>query len=215
MSQCQSKTNKGTPCRAPATVGGLCFFHANPKEARELGRIGGRQNRGKQTQDLSPTQTMTIAQVNEGLANTIRGVHSKRISARAGSALAQLYAVLLRAIPVADHDARITRLEELTAEQATADALDTGPGVNPPSGRATQAGPEIREADRNSPCGRADEQVLEQSVAAASAGELPADPHNGSAAPEGTEPDQPRVSQLEEVEERPVAASDPGTEGSR
>jgi len=42
---CQGKTKSGRPCRAAATSGGLCFFHANPKKASELGRLGGMRNR--------------------------------------------------------------------------------------------------------------------------------------------------------------------------
>jgi hypothetical protein len=40
--RCKGTTKKGKPCRAAATPGGLCFFHANPNKASELGRIGGR-----------------------------------------------------------------------------------------------------------------------------------------------------------------------------
>ena len=43
--RCKAKTKSGKPCRAAATEGGLCFFHANPDKASELGRIGGR-NKG-------------------------------------------------------------------------------------------------------------------------------------------------------------------------
>jgi hypothetical protein len=38
-------TKTGQACGAWATEGGLCFFHANPNKASELGRIGGRKNR--------------------------------------------------------------------------------------------------------------------------------------------------------------------------
>jgi len=40
--RCQGQTKAGKPCRAAATSGGLCYFHANPNKAAELGRIGGR-----------------------------------------------------------------------------------------------------------------------------------------------------------------------------
>jgi hypothetical protein len=42
-SRCKALTTQGKPCRAAATEGGLCFFHANPNKAVELGRIGGKQ----------------------------------------------------------------------------------------------------------------------------------------------------------------------------
>jgi len=37
-SRCKARTKAGKPCRAAATAGGLCFFHANPEKASELGR---------------------------------------------------------------------------------------------------------------------------------------------------------------------------------
>ena len=43
-SRCEAQTKNGKPCRAAATAGGLCFFHANPDKAAELGRIGARKN---------------------------------------------------------------------------------------------------------------------------------------------------------------------------
>ena len=38
MQTCQGKTKTGAACRAPATSGGLCFFHSNPDTARALGK---------------------------------------------------------------------------------------------------------------------------------------------------------------------------------
>lgn len=43
--RCKGKNKQGKPCQAAATAGGLCFFHANPNKASELGRMGGRKNR--------------------------------------------------------------------------------------------------------------------------------------------------------------------------
>jgi Family of unknown function (DUF5763) len=45
QNRCQARTKSGNPCRAAATAGGLCYFHANPNKASELGQIGGRKNR--------------------------------------------------------------------------------------------------------------------------------------------------------------------------
>jgi hypothetical protein len=42
---CKAKTTKGTPCRAAAGEGGLCFLHANPENAKTLGRRGVQNNR--------------------------------------------------------------------------------------------------------------------------------------------------------------------------
>ena len=35
---CRGKSKSGAPCRAPAGRDGLCFFHANPEQARALGQ---------------------------------------------------------------------------------------------------------------------------------------------------------------------------------
>jgi hypothetical protein len=43
--RCLALTRAGKPCGAAPTPSGLCFFHANPIKASELGRIGGKQNR--------------------------------------------------------------------------------------------------------------------------------------------------------------------------
>jgi hypothetical protein len=40
---CKGRTRSGKPCRAAATAGGLCFFHANPAKAAALGRLGGKK----------------------------------------------------------------------------------------------------------------------------------------------------------------------------
>lgn len=39
--RCKAQAKSGKRCGAAATAGGLCFFHANPNKASELGRIGG------------------------------------------------------------------------------------------------------------------------------------------------------------------------------
>jgi len=53
-SRCTGLTKGGKSCRAAATDGGLCYFHANPKKAAELGRIGGRKNRHVSDEHLDP-----------------------------------------------------------------------------------------------------------------------------------------------------------------
>ena len=60
-SRCKAKTKKGKACRAAATDGGLCFFHANPKKASELGRIGGRSKRPTVPENAEPLPTLNSA----------------------------------------------------------------------------------------------------------------------------------------------------------
>jgi hypothetical protein len=44
-SHCGALAKTVKPCQAAATAGGLCYFHANPKKASKLGRVGGRRKR--------------------------------------------------------------------------------------------------------------------------------------------------------------------------
>jgi hypothetical protein len=51
---CPAQNKSGEPCRAAPTEGGLCYFHANPKKASELGRKGGsRRKRQLPSQELA------------------------------------------------------------------------------------------------------------------------------------------------------------------
>src|SRR5215471_4493208 len=43
--RCKGVTRNGTACTAWAMEGGLCYFHANPDKASELGRNGGRHRK--------------------------------------------------------------------------------------------------------------------------------------------------------------------------
>jgi len=49
--RCKGVTKNGAACTAWAMEGGLCYFHANPDKAAELGRNGGRHR--KQTYEQS------------------------------------------------------------------------------------------------------------------------------------------------------------------
>jgi hypothetical protein len=60
-SRCNARAKSGKPCGAAATPGGLCFFHANPKKASELGRIGGRSNRHAAGETVDPLPTLDTA----------------------------------------------------------------------------------------------------------------------------------------------------------
>ncbi len=142
MARCQATTKAGKPCRVPATTGGLCFLHANPTQARELGQVGGRKNR-QQVPELPAAKSMTLAQLNEVLIGTLHGVQSKKVSARRASAVVQLCAALQRTLPAADLEARLTRLEEKVADQAGASAAEVEPDPSPVNGSTAPDGPEL------------------------------------------------------------------------
>ncbi|MGD0506349.1 MAG: hypothetical protein ABSA27_01025 [Terriglobales bacterium] len=116
-SRCKALAKTGKPCRAAATAGGLCFFHANPNKASELGRIGGRSNRhaGGESADLLPTLDNAMA-VRDTVARLIADVYAGRIHPRIATGLAPLLNLQLRAIETSDLERRIAKVEKLSAE---------------------------------------------------------------------------------------------------
>ena len=71
MHTCQAKTRTGAACRAHASAGSLCFFHANPDRARTLGQIGGRKNRRVEV-DLQIPDNATTADLRNLTLQAIR-----------------------------------------------------------------------------------------------------------------------------------------------
>jgi|SRR5947207_2848826 len=111
METCQGRTKTGVACREPAGSGGLCYFHANPHRAKDLGQIGGRKNRRLEV-DLQISDNATAADPRNVTDQAIRLLLSGNLHALEASALAQLCNSLYRFIPAADLEARITTLEE-------------------------------------------------------------------------------------------------------
>jgi hypothetical protein len=110
---CAGLTKAGNPCRAAATEGGLCFFHANPNKASELGRIGGRKKikpEIKNTVALAAVETAN--DIKNMVAQLILGVSTGKVNPRTAAGLVPLLGLQLRTIDVADHDARLRKLEE-------------------------------------------------------------------------------------------------------
>jgi hypothetical protein len=115
---CKALTKKGQPCRAAATAGGLCFFHANPNKASELGRIGGR-SKGKflanNSEPLPALSSMVAVRdaVDRLISDVYAGTHHPRIA----GGLAPLLQLQLRALDATDVEQRIAKLERLTARR--------------------------------------------------------------------------------------------------
>src|SRR6267378_1355604 len=98
-SRCQSQAKSGKRCRAAATEGGLCFFHANPNKAAELGRIGGRKNRHSAAETVDPLPKLeTAVAVRDAVAQLIADVYAGTIHPRVAAGLAPLLNLQLRAI---------------------------------------------------------------------------------------------------------------------
>ena len=124
--RCQGRTKADRPCRAPASAGGLCFFHANPAKACTLGQIGGRRNRSKLPEPPVPG-SLSAADLSNTLTEAIRDVRLKKITPRTASALSQLCNSLHRILQTADLESRLARLEQQLAEQASCTTADTDP----------------------------------------------------------------------------------------
>lgn len=111
--RCQGQTKKGKPCRAAATEGGLCFFHANPKKAVELGRLGGRKN-ARPAVILEPLPNLdSVAAVQDALKRMISDVYSGKLHPRIVAGLAPLLNLQLRAIEKTEFEQRIAKIERL------------------------------------------------------------------------------------------------------
>ena len=121
-SRCKSRTKSGKPCRAAATAGGLCFFHANPDKASELGRIGGRGNRHATGDNADPLPTLDNAlAVRDTVARLIADVYAGRLHPRIAAGLAPLLNLQLRAIEMtefADLERRLAQLEKAMPKPA-------------------------------------------------------------------------------------------------
>jgi hypothetical protein len=122
LHRCKAQAKSGKPCRAAATAGGLCFFHANPDKASALGRLGGKANRHAGGENADPLPTLDNATaVRDTVARLIADVHSERLHPRIAAALTPLLNLQLRAIEITDVaklERRLARLEnpELKAE---------------------------------------------------------------------------------------------------
>lgn len=111
-SMCQALTKKGKPCRAAATEGGLCFFHANPNKAVELGRIGGRRN-GKSPVGTEPLPNLdSAAAVRDTVTRLITDVYAGKLHPRIATGLAPLMQLQLRVLEKMEFEQRLAKLEK-------------------------------------------------------------------------------------------------------
>jgi hypothetical protein len=121
-SRCKAKAKSGEPCGAAATKGGdLCYFHANPNQAAELGRIGGRSKCPAASENADPLPTLDSAlAVRETLARLIADVYAGKLNPRVAAGLAPLLNLLLHVIEITEitnkMERRIAKVEKLLAE---------------------------------------------------------------------------------------------------
>jgi hypothetical protein len=116
--RCKARAKSGKRCGAAATAGGLCFFHANPNKASELGRVGGRSKRLSAGENLDPLPTLDNALAVRDLgARLIAEIYAGKVHPRIAAGLAPLMSLQLRAIEIADLERRLAKVEKLLAEK--------------------------------------------------------------------------------------------------
>jgi hypothetical protein len=124
-SRCSARTKKGKPCGAAATDGGLCFFHANPKKAMELGRIGGRKNSRVPVGSDPLPDLDSVTAVRDTVKRLISDVYTGKLHPRTAAGLAPLLHLQLRAIEKTDFERRLAKIEkqldELKSQRAHAE----------------------------------------------------------------------------------------------
>ena len=112
--RCKGITKRGTLCGAAATAGGLCYFHANPNKASELGRIGGKKNRQFTSDGPAPLPSLdNQAALRETIPRLIADLYAGKLHPRTASALVGLMNLQLRAIESAELAERLAKLEKL------------------------------------------------------------------------------------------------------
>jgi len=113
----KGKNKKGKPCGAAATAGGLCFFHANPDKASELGRIGGRRNRHVSAEKADPLPSLDSAlAVRKAIARLVDDVYSGKLQPRIASGLAPLLSLQFRVIETADLEQGLAEIRRYQRE---------------------------------------------------------------------------------------------------
>jgi hypothetical protein len=124
--RCKAQNASGTPCQAAATPGGLCFFHANPNRAVELGRVGGRSKRSSLSSDTAdplPKLDTAIA-VQNAVERVIAGLYAVTIQPRVAASLGPLLHLQLRAIEANALHVRLAKLEAQLADKEAPPAED-------------------------------------------------------------------------------------------
>jgi hypothetical protein len=137
--RCKTRTKAGKPCRAAATDSGLCFFHANPNKAVELGRIGGRKNAHTRSEAATALPALeTAGAIREMVARLVDDLYSGKLQPRVASALVPLLSLQHRVLETSNFERRLAELEQLLAERAEAPAV---PGPDEDSGKNGEAQP--------------------------------------------------------------------------
>jgi hypothetical protein len=111
--QCQKRKRDGNQCRARARSGQkYCALHAEPGKAAELGSKGGRRRAVYSPDGLQEfTAPKTAADLRDLLAQSIIEIRAGKLDPKLANSISYLGTGFLRAIEVADIQARLESLE--------------------------------------------------------------------------------------------------------
>jgi hypothetical protein len=112
-------TKKGSSFSVAARDGGLCFFHANPNKASEMGRIGAGligitmylPSPGDPLPDLT-----SVTAVSDTVIRLITDVYTGKLHPRIAAGLAPLMHLQFKALEKTELGQRIARVEKRLSE---------------------------------------------------------------------------------------------------
>jgi hypothetical protein len=94
-------------------AGGLCFFHANPNKAAELGRIGGRSRHRPTAGGVDQLPKLeTAMEVRQVVSRLVADVYAGKLQPRVAAGMAPLLNLQLQAIKATDVEQRLAALEK-------------------------------------------------------------------------------------------------------
>ena len=110
--QCKAITASGQRCKAKPHKNGLCFFHFDPQRAAELGRKGGRRRAAFNPDGLKEFEApKTAADLRDLLAQSIVEIRTGKLEPKLANSISYLGGGFLKAIEIADLEARLEVLE--------------------------------------------------------------------------------------------------------
>lgn len=109
---CHARAKSGMPCKAKATLNGLCSIHSHPERAAELGRRSGEARRCPEATIVLPPPR-TAGDLHTALGQVFSEVAKGKIGTKIGTSLAYIASVLIKAIEVSDHEVRMRAIEQL------------------------------------------------------------------------------------------------------
>jgi hypothetical protein len=117
--QCQKEKRDGSRCGAPALSGKKhCALHADPGRAAELGSKGGRRRAVYKPEDLKEFPApKNAADLRDLLAESIIEIRTGRMDPKMANALGYIGASYLRAIEVADLEAKLAEFDGFVEAQ--------------------------------------------------------------------------------------------------